>query len=65
MTDDIKITIFPEGKDDGECVFLTIPESSIMLLVELLRKGCSVSYTTRRRIGPQRNGNWAVRIVRG
>ena len=64
MIDNVKVTVFPEGKDQGECIFVTMPESSIMEIVELLRKGCSVKFMTRRTIGPLK-GNWMkVQIVR-
>lgn len=64
MTDDIKVTVFPEENDQGECVFVMMPESSIMELVELLRKGCSVKYMTRRTFGPKK-GEWInIQIIR-
>lgn len=65
MAEDIKVTVFPEGQDQGECVFVMMPESAIMELVELLREGCSVKYMTRRTLGPKK-GNWIkVQIIRG
>lgn len=64
MTENIKVTVLPEGQTQGNCVFVNMSESSIMEFVELLRKGCSVKYMTRRTVGPLKDSWMKVRIVR-
>ena len=64
-TDDtIEILVFPEGRDQGECVGVMIKESSILELVELLRKGCSVKYMAHRTFGPKKGEFINIQITR-
>lgn len=62
--DSLSVTILPEDATQGDCVFITIPENSILQLVELLRKGCSLKYMTRRTIGPKKGDFINIQIIR-
>lgn len=64
IDDAIEALVFPEGRDQGECVGVLIRESSILELVELLRKGCSVKYMTRRTFGPKKGEFINIQITR-
>jgi len=65
MKENIKVTIYPEyNSSGGNCIFVEMPEDSIMTLVEMLRNGSTVRYSTQKTIGPNK-GNWmTVKIVR-